>query len=238
MLISVIIPCYHEEKTILELLHKVNQSSVHQCSKEIIVIDDCSNDGTRELLKQNTSLYTKLILHEKNQGKGAAVITGLQNSTGDIIIIQDADLEYDPFEYKKLIGPILEGKADVVYGSRFVGGDTHRVFYFWHLVANKMLTLMSNIVTNLNLTDMETCYKVFTKKSMKNLSLKEKRFGFDPEITIQLARQKGIRFFEVGISYFGRTFEEGKKITWKDGLTVLKVLVLQGIFFRKKMKFI
>ena len=232
MLISIIVPVYNEEKTVKEILEKINEldfwSKNTNLSKEIIVVDDKSIDGTVEKLKnlKGAGKINNLIFHEINQGKGAAIRSGLKEAIGEIIIIQDADLEYDPKDYSRLIKPIVDGKADVVYGSRFLGGtsDGHRVLYFWHRVANAILTLFSNILTDMNLTDMETGYKAFKKDSLKNIILKENRFGFEPEITIKLAKKR-LRFFEVSVSYNGRTYEEGKKIGFKDGIRALYCLV-------------
>ena len=232
MLISIIVPVYNEEKTVKEILEKINKldfwSKNTNLNKEIIVVDDKSIDGTVEKLKnlKDTGKIDNLIFHEINQGKGAAIRSGLKEAVGEIIIIQDADLEYDPKDYSRLIKPILDGKADVVYGSRFLGGtsDGHRVLYFWHRVANAILTLFSNILTDMNLTDMETGYKAFKKDSLKNITLKENRFGFEPEITIKLAKKR-LRFFEVSVSYNGRTYEEGKKIGFKDGIRALYCLI-------------
>lgn len=232
MLISIIVPVYNEEKTVKEILEKINEldfwSKNTNLSKEIIVVDDKSIDGTIEKLKnlKNSGKIDNLIFHEINQGKGAAIRSGLKEAIGEIIITQDADLEYDPKDYSRLIKPIIDGKADVVYGSRFLGGtsDGHRVLYFWHRVANSILTLFSNILTDMNLTDMETGYKAFKKDSLKNITLKENRFGFEPEITIKLAKKR-LRFFEVSVSYNGRTYEEGKKIGFKDGIRALYCLI-------------
>ena len=232
MLISIIVPVYNEEKTVKEILEKINEldfwSKNTNLSKEIIVVDDKSIDGTIEKLKnlKNSGKIDNLIFHEINQGKGAAIRSGLKEAIGEIIITQDADLEYDPKDYSRLIKPIIDGKADVVYGSRFLGGtsDGHRVLYFWHRVANSILTLFSNILTDMNLTDMETGYKAFKKDSLKNITLKENRFGFEPEITIKLAKKR-LRFFEVSVSYNGRTYEEGKKIGLKDGIRALYCLI-------------
>ena len=188
--------------------------------KEIILVDDCSRDGTREHLEGLADPELRVLAHEVNQGKGAALRTGFKAATGDVVIIQDADLEYDPAEYPKLLAPILDGRADVVYGSRFLGGETHRVLYFWHSVGNRFLTLMSNMMTNLNLTDMETCYKVFRADVLKRIEVEENRFGFEPEITAKVAKLH-VRVYEVGISYAGRTYEEGKKIGWKDGVRAI-----------------
>lgn len=232
MLISIIVPVYNEEKTVKKILEKINEldfwSKNTNLSKEIIVVDDKSIDGTVEKLKnlKNSGKIDNLIFHEINQGKGAAIRSGLKEAIGEIIITQDADLEYDPKDYSRLIKPIIDGKADVVYGSRFLGGtsDGHRVLYFWHRVANSILTLFSNILTDMNLTDMETGYKAFKKDSLKNITLKENRFGFEPEITIKLAKKR-LRFFEVSVSYNGRTYEEGKKIGFKDGIRALYCLI-------------
>lgn len=226
MLLSVIIPAYNEIEFIDEILRKVKETPY---DKEIIVVDDCSTDGTRERLNELTAADGVVaIFQEKNQGKGAALRRGIAAATGDIVLIQDADLEYDPREYPVLLGPILEGKADVVYGSRFLGGP-HRVLYFWHYVGNSMVTLLSNMFTNLNLTDMETCYKVFKKEVIKTITIESDRFGVEPEITAKVARGKW-RIFEVPISYYGRTYEEGKKITWRDGIKAFFTIVKYNIF--------
>lgn len=216
--LSVIIPVYNEAKTIEEILRRV-QAVELGLEKEIIVVDDGSTDGTRAILEGFTSPSIRVIFHTKNQGKGAALQTGFAAATGDILLVQDADLEYDPREYPKLLEPILDGRADVVYGSRFLGGP-HRVLFFWHYLGNRILTTFSNMVSNLNLTDMETCYKVFRKDVLQRLKLKSKRFGFEPEITVKLAKLK-CRVYEVPISYSGRDYAEGKKITWKDGLAAI-----------------
>jgi glycosyltransferase involved in cell wall biosynthesis len=226
MLLSVIIPAYNEIEFIDEILRKVKETPY---DKEIIVVDDCSTDGTRERLNElKAADGIVAIFQEKNQGKGAALRRGIAAATGDIVLIQDADLEYDPREYPVLLGPILEGKADVVYGSRFLGGP-HRVLYFWHYVGNSMVTLLSNMFTNLNLTDMETCYKVFRKEVIKTITIESDRFGVEPEITAKVARGKW-RIFEVPISYYGRTYEEGKKITWRDGIKAFFTIVKYNIF--------
>lgn len=232
MLLSIIIPVYNEKQTLkalVEKVHAVNLSPLN-LDKELVVVDDCSQDGTL-VVAQGLADEGKirLIRHGENQGKGAALQTGFKTARGEILLIQDADLEYDPEEYPKLVKPILDGKADVVYGSRFMGGEPHRVFYFWHYLGNKFLTLLSNMTTNLNLTDMETCYKVFRSEVLKTISLEEKRFGFEPEITAKIARQK-CRIFEVGISYTGRTYTEGKKINWKDGVRALWCILKYGVF--------
>jgi glycosyltransferase involved in cell wall biosynthesis len=216
MKLSIVIPCYNEARTIRTLVERVRSAPVGD--KEIIIVDDCSRDGTRDLLRtQIEGLVDRVIYHAENQGKGAALRTGFAAATGEIVIIQDADLEYDPQEYPRLIKPILDGKADVVFGSRFMGGEAHRVVYFWHMVGNKLLTLLSNMMTNLNLTDMETCYKVFRRDVLNRISIEENRFGFEPEITAKVARLDVV-IYEVGISYYGRTYAEGKKIGWRDGV--------------------
>lgn len=222
MKLSVVIPVYNEVHTLLTLVERVQRVAL---DKEIVLVDDCSTDGTRELL-QRTSFPPNVTVrfHEQNQGKGAALRTGFGAATGDLVIIQDADLEYDPEEYPKLIGPILDGRADVVYGSRFAGGESHRVLYFWHSLGNKFLTLCSNAFTNLNLTDMETCYKVFRREVLSQITIEENRFGFEPEITAKLSKLR-LRIYEVGISYAGRTYDEGKKIGWKDGVRALWCIV-------------
>lgn len=219
MLLSVIIPCYNEKNTIEKLVQAVLNSSYQ--NQEIIIIDDFSTDGTKEILQQKISPRVhKIIYKNQNQGKGSAIATGIKEASGDIILIQDADLEYDPKEYLKIVSPIIEDKADVVYGSRFISGECRRVLYFWHRVGNGFLTTISNIFTNLNLTDMETCYKAFRASIIKPITIEEKRFGFEPEITAKIAKTK-CRIYEVGISYHGRTYEEGKKIGWKDGFRAI-----------------
>ncbi len=221
--ISVVIPCYNEVTTIEAILDAVRASEIRD--KEILVVDDASTDGTRDKLRSlDGKAGVKVLFHERNQGKGAALRTGFRAATGDVVIVQDADLEYDPKEYPKLLGPIRAGKADVVYGSRFAGGESHRVLYFWHYAANKLLTLFSNMFTNLNLTDMETCYKAFRREVIQKIDLREERFGFEPEVTAKVARM-GCRIYEVGISYSGRTYAEGKKIGWRDGVRALWCVV-------------
>jgi glycosyltransferase involved in cell wall biosynthesis len=229
MKLSVVIPCYNEQATI-ELIVAAVRGSPYP-SKEIIVIDDCSTDGSREKLEQLKARgwIDRLIHHEVNQGKGASLGTGFRHATGDIVIVQDADLEYDPQEYPKLVKPILDGKADVVFGSRFMGDEAHRVLYFWHRVGNGFLTLLSNMLTNLNLTDMETCFKAFKREVIQGIEIEEKRFGFEPEITAKIAK-KGCSVYEVGISYYGRTYEEGKKIGWRDGMRAIYCILKYNLF--------
>ncbi len=225
MRLSIIIPCYNELRTIDEIINAVNAAPYPD--KEIIIVDDCSTDGTRDKLKQeieNSGRVSKVFYHNVNQGKGAALRTGIQAATGDLVIIQDADMEYDPNEYHRLVEPILSNRADVVFGSRFSGGDAHRVLYFWHRVGNGLLTLISNMFTNLNLTDMETCYKVFRREIIQSIKIEENRFGFEPEITAKVAKLN-CRIFEVGISYYGRTYDEGKKIGWRDGVRALYCII-------------
>lgn len=229
--LSVIVPVYNELNTLGEVIRRINESPVEE--KEIIVVDDYSTDGTRELIRTElSSQIDQVLYHDRNYGKGAALRTGFKAATGDCIIVQDADLEYDPAEYPLLMKPILEGRADVVYGSRFSGIGPHRVLYFWHYLGNRFLTLLSNMFTNLNLSDMETCYKLFRREIIQSITIRENRFGFEPEVTAKVARKK-CRIYEVGISYYGRTYEEGKKIGWKDGIRAIVVIFKYGLFFRK-----
>ena len=228
MKLSIVTPCYNEAKTIRQIVDRVRAAPIDE--KEIIIVDDCSRDGTRDLLRAEIApLVDKIVYHEVNRGKGAALRTGFAAATGDIVLVQDADLEYDPREYPKLIRPILDGQADVVFGSRFMGSDAHRVVYFWHMIGNKLLTLCSNMFTNLNLTDMETCYKAFRREVLQKIVIVEDRFGFEPEITAKVARL-GVPIYEVGICYYGRTYEEGKKIGWRDGFRALYAIVKYNLF--------
>ncbi|HNL75339.1 MAG TPA: glycosyltransferase family 2 protein [Leptospiraceae bacterium] len=220
---------HYEKNTIQNILEVVRKVPIKD--REIILVDDCSKDGTREILQnQLKGLVDKLIFHEVNQGKGAALRTGFQAATGDIVIVQDADLEYDPFEIPTVIEPIVQGKADVVFGSRFLGGGPHRVVYYWHRLGNMVLTTLSNMFTNINLTDMETCYKAFKRDIIQSIKIEENRFGFEPEITAKIAKIKEIRIYEVGISYYGRTYAEGKKIGWKDGVRAIWCILKYNLF--------
>jgi len=230
MKLSVIVPCYNEENTIEKIIDKIIENT--EPSTEIIVIDDKSIDNTNHILKNSIkNKITKLIINEKNFGKGYSIRQGIKEASGDIILIQDADLEYDPSDYKKLLKPFKEGFADVVYGSRFIGSDEKRVIYFWHMIGNKILTLLSNMFTNLNLTDMEVCYKVFRANVIKQINLEENRFGFEPEITAKISKKK-LRIYEIGVKYFGRTYSEGKKIGWKDGFSALRCIIKYNLFNR------
>lgn len=233
--LSIIIPAFNEGRTIHLILDKVKSVNlINSIQKEIIVVNDCSTDDTdsviRNYIDSTPGLNIQYLKHEINKGKGAALHTGISNATGEYLIIQDADLEYDPQDYNELLKPVVNGYADVVYGSRFMGGSPHRVLFFWHTIGNKFLTALSNMFANLNLTDMETCYKLFDTKLIQSLKLKEKRFGFEPEITARISKIPNVRIYEVGISYYGRTYAEGKKIGWKDGFRALYSIVKYGLF--------
>ena len=233
--LSIIIPAYNEEPTIHFILDKVKAVKlIGGLKKEVIIVNDCSSDDTEGAVKKymeaNPDLSINYYQHEVNKGKGAALHTGIDKATGDFLIIQDADLEYDPEEYNVLLKPVLDGFADVVYGSRFMGGKPHRILFFWHSIGNKWLTGLSNMLTNLNLTDMETCYKLFRTKMIQSLELKENRFGFEPEVTAKISRIPKVRIYEVGISYYGRTYEEGKKINWKDGFRAIYCILKYNLF--------
>ena len=235
--LSVVIPVYNEERTIADILQKVTEVQLlNNLEKELILVDDYSKDGSVEIIQkfqQENEIELQLLKHPKNQGKGAALHTGIQAATGDLIVIQDADLEYDPREYNDLLKPFLEERADVVYGSRFMGGKPHRILFFWHSLGNAFLTFCSNAFTNLNLTDMETCYKMFRADYLKQLNLKEKRFGFEPEVTAKMSRIPNVRIYEIGISYYGRTYEEGKKIGWRDGLRALWCILKYNVWSKR-----
>lgn len=231
--LSIVIPVYNEGNTVYLILDKIKNATLpNQISKEIIIVNDCSTDDTSEAIEKyissNRELDIRLLEHQKNKGKGAALRTGIAHATGEYTIIQDADLEYDPNEYKILLQPVLDGFADVVYGSRFAGGNAHRVLFFWHTIGNKFLTFLSNMMTNLNITDMESCYKLFNTKMLQSINLKENRFGFEPEVTAKISKIPKIRIYEVGISYYGRTYEEGKKINWKDGFRAIYCILRYG----------
>ncbi|QSE99309.1 glycosyltransferase family 2 protein [Fulvivirga lutea] len=233
--LSIIIPVYNEEKTIHLILDKIKEVELLKgIKKEIVMVDDASTDKSKErietYLKENSDMDIQLFSQPKNKGKGAALHKGIKEATGEFLIIQDADLEYDPQEYNILLQPVIDGVADVVYGSRFVGGKPHRILFFWHSIGNAVLTFLSNMMNNLNLTDMETCYKLIKTDMAKSLTLKENRFGFEPEVTAKLARIQGVRFYEVGISYYGRTYAEGKKINWKDGFRAIYCILRYGLF--------
>ena len=232
--LSIILPVFNEENTIIKILDKIKDVRLlNNIGKEVVIVNDFSYDNTEsrilEYIDKNSELIIKYVKKEQNSGKGSAIHTGIDMAAGEYVIVQDADLEYDPGDYNSLLQPIVDGFADVVYGSRFVGGKPHRILFFWHTIGNRFLTLFSNLCTDLNLTDMETCYKVFRKEIIKNIKLTEKRFGFEPEITAKISRIKGIRIYEVGISYYGRTYVEGKKIGWKDGIHAIYCIIKYGL---------
>jgi glycosyltransferase involved in cell wall biosynthesis len=242
--LSIIIPAYNEEKTIVTVLNKINEVKlIGNIEKEVIIVNDCSKDNTEEAVQEYVSTnpqltikYLKYLKHPINQGKGAAIHTGIAHATGEFLLVQDADLEYDPGEYNTLLKPIINGFADVVYGSRFMGGNAHRILFFWHSIGNRFLTFLSNMFSNLNLTDMETGYKMFRTTIIQRIYLEEKRFGFEPEVTAKIALVPGIRIYEVGISYYGRTFAEGKKIGWKDGFRAIYCIMKYGLFNNQIIK--
>ncbi|MEZ5070603.1 MAG: glycosyltransferase family 2 protein [Bacteroidales bacterium] len=237
--LSVIIPAYNEEKTVQDILDRLQALKLEGVALEIIVVNDCSTDKTREIVERCAVASPgtiRLINQETNRGKGAAIHRGIEVAEGDFLVVQDADLEYDPREFKDLLGPLLDDRADVVYGSRFMGSNPHRILFFWHSIGNKLLTFLSNLFNNLNLTDMETCYKMFRSDIIKKVHLRENRFGFEPEVTAKIARIKGIRIYEIGISYYGRTYEEGKKINWKDGFRAIYCIVKYGLFPKRIYK--
>jgi glycosyltransferase involved in cell wall biosynthesis len=236
--LSIVIPAYNEGRTIHLILDKVKAVKlVHDIAKEIIIINDCSSDNTEQAIQAymaaNPDMDIQYLKHEVNQGKGAALHTGIAHATGEYLVIQDADLEYDPDEYNDLLKPILKGFADVVFGSRFMGGNPHRVLFYWHTIGNKFLTNLSNMYSNLNLTDMETCYKLFNTQMVQSLKLREKRFGFEPEVTVKISQIPNVRIYEVGISYYGRTYAEGKKIGWRDGFRAIYCILKYGLFKAK-----
>jgi len=235
--LSIIIPAYNEEKTIHFILDKIQEVKLtNNIKKEVILVNDCSTDKTEQsilnYIEKNPGLPISYYKHEVNKGKGAALHTGISKATGDYVVIQDADLEYDPEEYNLLLIPVMKGAADVVYGSRFMGGSPHRILFFWHSIGNKVLTMLSNMFTNLNLTDMETCYKLFRRPIIQGIKLQENRFGFEPEVTAKISRIPNIKIYEVGISYYGRTYAEGKKINWKDGFRAIYCIMKYGAFKR------